>query len=293
MIKIIYIAGDGRSGTTLLESILSNNESCIAVGECNRFWTRFVENTSCCGCGSPIRNCELWNAVHQRLSDEFSDYDPLTFQNEIINFQHFKRFIELPELLNLERWKKFSQIISAFYEAIAHFSKTNTIIDSSKSIPWARLLQLNDKFDVRVIHMERQLSQVAISWKKRIRLPEYPNSEVYMPIKSNSLILKRWLKVKLMARVLPKGGPYLFLQYERLCEQPEQKLIQIIKFAEIELDIENLSYQFNHAIGGNPMRYREQGAIEIRPSLSTNHNLSFLERLVFSLVNKLVSFVRL
>ena len=291
MIKIIFIAGDGRSGSTLLESILSNGNDSISVGECHRFWKRFVENSSQCGCGMPINDCEFWGAVHRKLTDEFPDYDPVTFQKEVQDFQRYKNFKQLPSLLDSERWKRFSEIISAFYRAIARFSEKNTIIDSSKSIPWARLLQLNDEFDVRVIHLERQLSQVANSWKKRILLPEYPNSEVYMPIKSNALILKSWLKVKLMARSLPKGGPYLFLRYEKLPKNPEQSIKRIVKFTEIDLDIDHLTYQHNHAVGGNPMRHGVQGTIEFITESTANHNLSYLERIGFSVVHKLASFV--
>ena len=291
MIKIIFIAGDGRSGSTLLESILSNGNNCVSVGECHRFWKRFVENSSQCGCAMPINDCKLWGAVHQKLTDEFPDYDPVNFQKEVQDFQRYKNFKQLPGSLGSERWTRFSEIVSAFYRAIAHFSEKNTIIDSSKSIPWARLLQLNDQFDVRVIHLERQLSQVANSWKKRILLPEYSNSEVYMPTKSNALILKSWLKVKIMARSLPKGGAYLFLRYEKFLKHPKQSIERMVKFTEIELDIDDLTYQLNHAIGGNPMRHGAQGTIEFTTESAADHNLSYLERIGFSVVHKLASFV--
>lgn len=291
MIKIIFIAGDGRSGSTLLESILSNGNNCISVGECHRFWKRFVENSSHCGCGMPIHDCKLWGAVHQKLIDEFPDYDPFTFQKEVQDFQRYKNFKQLPGLLDSESWTRFSKIVSAFYRAIAHFSEKNIIIDSSKSISWARLLQLSNQFDVRVIHLERQLSQVANSWKKRMLLPEYSNSEVYMPIKSNALILKNWLKIKLMARSLPKGGPYLFLRYEKLLKHPQQSFERIVTFTEIELDIDQLTYQQNHAVGGNPMRHGAQGTIKLTTGSEGKHNLSYLERIGFSVVHKLASFV--
>jgi|AntDeeMinimDraft_4_1070355.scaffolds.fasta_scaffold02973_4 hypothetical protein len=41
MIKIIYIAGDGRFGSTILDAVLANTENSLSNGECNRFWQRF------------------------------------------------------------------------------------------------------------------------------------------------------------------------------------------------------------------------------------------------------------
>ena len=40
--KIIYIAGDGRSGSTLLDSVLNNAEDSLSIGEFSRFWTRYL-----------------------------------------------------------------------------------------------------------------------------------------------------------------------------------------------------------------------------------------------------------
>jgi hypothetical protein len=53
--KLIYIAGDGRSGSTLLDSVFNNLDHSISIGEFSRFWTRYLEGDSKFGCGENIK----------------------------------------------------------------------------------------------------------------------------------------------------------------------------------------------------------------------------------------------
>ncbi len=291
MIKIIFIAGDGRSGSTLLEGILANADDSVSIGECHRFWTRYVENKSHCGCGEPIRECELWGAVHSELSAKFPDYDPKQFMYEVREFQRYKNFKQMPQLLKEERWARFSEIVAAFYETIAAHSEKNTIIDSSKSIPWARLLQSFTQFDVRVIHLERNLAGVANSWKKKVRLPEYRDEKVFMPTKSNTLIIKTWLKVKLLSRKLPSVGKYHFVRYEQILTKQKETLDKVIEFSDLKLASDQFTWKPNHAVGGNPVRHREDHKITIDSAPAQIKELTILERIGFSLVDKLARFV--
>ncbi|MEM7187505.1 MAG: sulfotransferase [Bacteroidota bacterium] len=291
MIKIIFIAGDGRSGSTLLESVLANAAGTIGVGECHRFWSRLAEGTSLCGCGEPLSSCEFWNAVNEELKLQFPDYDPATFGEEVREFQRHRYFKQMPTLLQQPRWSRLAEMVAHFYRAIAMYSEKNTIIDSSKSVPWALLLQSLDQFDVRVIHLERKLTGVANSWKKQVRLPEYISEERWMPRKSNALILKTWLKVKLLSRKLRSAAPYIFLRFDQLCAHSETTLERIQEFAGIQLNTNKLQVQSGHGIAGNPMRFDQKGhPLEIKPSIGTKE-LSFFERIGFSLVDKLASFV--
>ncbi|NND64119.1 MAG: hypothetical protein HKN48_13085, partial [Flavobacteriaceae bacterium] len=137
MVKVIYIAGDGRSGSTLLDSVLSNIKDSISVGECCRFWVRFNEAESLCGCAEMISDCTLWSEINRRLKSEFPSYDALEFQQKVKEIQFYKNFQNLPKLLDTEEWREFREVVSFFYRSISEVTGKQTIIDSSKSIPWA------------------------------------------------------------------------------------------------------------------------------------------------------------
>lgn len=281
MIKIIYIAGDGRSGSTLLDSVLSNIEGSLSVGECHRFWVRYTENESRCGCNKNIGECELWHEVDTRLKAKFPDYNAAEFGRQVQQIQYYKNFKKIPALLASEAWANFREVVQTFYEIISEISEKKIIIDSSKSMPWAYVLQHLGVFDVRIIHLERKLTAVANSWKKTIQLPEYTEKEVFMPKKGNWLILKTWLKIKKMAGTLKIADNFMFVRYEQLCLEPEKELRPIASFVGEPMDIDDLKAKPNHAIGGNPMR-NSLDTLEIRNATSTYRHLTIFEKLFFN-----------
>ncbi|MEO6818443.1 MAG: hypothetical protein ABI204_01855 [Ginsengibacter sp.] len=57
-----------------------------------------------------------------------------------------------------------------------------------------------------------------------------------------------------MARKLDTLIPYLFLSYEVLCKYPYSNLNKLQNFVGEQFDIHNLRMQFNHFVGGNPVR---------------------------------------
>ena len=67
---IIYVMSDVRSGSTLLENILSNAPNTLSVGELHHLdshlykgkWGRPWNWT--CSCGKSIDNCKFWNKTN-------------------------------------------------------------------------------------------------------------------------------------------------------------------------------------------------------------------------------------
>ena len=283
--KIIYIAGDGRSGSTLLDSILSNIDGSLSVGECHRFWIRFYEGETRCACGEIITECELWNKVDHQMRQRFVEYDPEIFKKRVVEIQLFKNFKKIPKLISSEMWQPFCVQVKAFYEIIASHSEKNIVIDSSKSISWAYFLEQLDFANLYIIHLERKLPSVANSWRKQMLLPEYTSKEVYMPVKSVALSTKSWLKVKVMAKRLKKADHYLFVSYEMFCKQPDVWLQKIKYFINEDFDVAKMQMQKTHAIGGNPMRAKNNNTIKIEPQQDRFKNLNIFQLSFLKVVN--------
>lgn len=286
LIKIIFIAGDGRSGSTLLDAVLSNIEGSISVGECHRFWVRFKENEAHCSCSELMQECELWGAVEKQLLEKFPDYNVSDFEKKVREIQHYKNFKKIPSLLQSKEWSHFAEVVKAFYNSISEVSGKDCIIDSSKSMPWAYVLQQLTDFDVRVIHLERHLAEVGNSWKKTVRLPEYTEREVFMPKKGNILVAKTWLKIKAMGRILKQSPHYIFVSYRELCKNPNGELKKIMASIDENIPLHELQAHPSHAIGGNPMRSSLE-KIKIMNIKSTKKHLSFLDRLFFNAISAL------
>jgi hypothetical protein len=67
--RAIYVAGYGRSGSTLLGRVLAAEEQAVAVGEVKKVDSRVVLAGAVCACGCDFPTCGYWREVDRRLSD--------------------------------------------------------------------------------------------------------------------------------------------------------------------------------------------------------------------------------
>ncbi len=282
--KIIYIAGDGRSGSTLLDAILSNANNTISIGESYRFWRRFYEADTLCGCNNKIQECSLWNNVDKVLQNQIKNYNSTDVWQRIqflLKFKHVKR---IPEIISSPDWDNFKKIVKLFYLTIEKETNKKVIIDSSKSLGWLYLLLSMNFCEIKIIHLERDLPSVANSWKKDILLPEYYDKKVKMPKKSNYVILKSWIKIAYLASLLKNKENYFFLHYNDFINKPEKHLKRIEKFTNISLT-RPFKMVFNHSIGGNPIRKTDSREISIRNTPQSLNNLTSAEKFFFKFIN--------
>jgi len=62
-VRVLYIGGLGRSGSTLIERLLGQVPGVCAVGELVHLWDRGITEDERCGCGEPFRQCPFWSQV--------------------------------------------------------------------------------------------------------------------------------------------------------------------------------------------------------------------------------------
>lgn len=288
--KIIYVLGDGRSGSTLLDSVLSNTEDSISVGECYRFWKRYYSFDTKCGCGNKIEECFLWRQIHLSLS-KIEGYNPNQFWNQVQFLLKYKNVLKINELLKKQEFKLFKIVVENFYQSIFEITNKSVIIDSSKNFGWLYILLEINNFDIEIIHIERNLQSVANSWKKKVMLPEYYDKEILMPIKSNFTILKSWYKVKYLSSKLKSRKEYSFIKYEEFIKNPNELISEINSKFNFNIQIDYLKIQENHSIGGNPMRNNKNKKLIIKNVNEQIMNLNLFEIIVFKFFNKMSKFL--
>ena len=64
-LNIIYIGGNGHSGSTLLDIIIGNDKKCFSAGELINV-TRKGILEEYCSCKEKVQNCEVWCDVLRR-----------------------------------------------------------------------------------------------------------------------------------------------------------------------------------------------------------------------------------
>ncbi len=62
-LRVLYLGGLGRSGSTLIERLIGQLPGVCPVGELVHLWERGITAGERCGCGEPFRECPFWQQV--------------------------------------------------------------------------------------------------------------------------------------------------------------------------------------------------------------------------------------
>jgi hypothetical protein len=280
-VRVAYIAGAGRSGSTLLERLLGHVPGFLAAGELKNIWHRGFVDNQLCSCGEPFRGCGFWDAVIRRA---YGDPDSLSLDRlmRLDRTRNRTRYIlsfQFPRL----RTRGFARdladyhaVLAPLYESLSNTSSGTTIIDSSKNIPYALLLSTMSEIELHVIHLVRDSRAVSYSWQKRTRRPEVTARDEYMGGFSPATTALKWDLKNLSAELLRlSAATYTCIRYEDLVAAPQQVVGRLTD------RIQDQSGQFSalrgdpqsvppppvyHTVSGNPIRL-EQRPLTIRPDM--------------------------
>ena len=220
---VLYIAGTGRSGSTVLANILGEVDGVFAAGEVRYLWQRGLKEGRLCGCGLPVRECPVWGRV---LSDTGQLDDPQRVDGIVSMLQRTGRIRNLPGVLagsvvprldpaHAHALAPSRDALSDLYAAMAAATGCRVIVDSSKLPAYANVLAATPGIDLRVVHLIRDPRGAAYSWLSKKTLADgatRSHMEQIGPAKSALL----WDVWNLTGGVLFKGDPdhYLRLRYE-------------------------------------------------------------------------------
>jgi hypothetical protein len=271
--KILYVGGYPRSGSTLLSRVLGEPNSSICLGETRFLWSRGLLNDVGCGCGVPFRACEFWSAVGEEAFGGWDRVDPAALTE-------LDRLTNLPQTLPLHfaPWLKpgfasmldeYGRLLARLYGAIADVSGARVIVEMSKDPTFACLLRRIPGADVRIVHLVRDSRAVAYSWTRRRRMPSPIGTEEFMSRSTAAETALRWAAWNCGFHVLRAAGfPYLKLPYEHFVAEPAQALQRLGDLAGERYDSTRIAdgqveLGDHHIFSGNPMR-ASTGRVAIR-----------------------------
>jgi len=271
-VKVLYIAGTMRSGSTLLARLLGELPQVVDVGELRLLFSPMFHDGSLCGCRETIPNCEFWRAVFERAFGGLSNLD----RESLCGTWQAYRPRALPRLLlarasplGRRRLREYAAALGALYRAVRDLSGARVLVDASKDPFYAYLLERTPGVDLRAVHLVRDSRAVAFS-QKRVKSdpPEFPNPS-RLPVVSPGRTALLWNAVNLLLTLKKVDGDSLLLRYEDLVADPEaalERLGALMGEAALTLDFlraSPLSLSASHTVGGNPDRFKSQ--VTIRP----------------------------
>jgi hypothetical protein len=282
-VKVLYVAGLGRSGSTILANTLGQVESFFSGGELNFIWKHALIEDRLCGCGNPSRECPFWGPVFQ---GEFGGQSE-TLAREMMRLQYSgARTRHIPMMLTeggrrkiRERLGKFLDNTGRLYGAIRSVSGSRVIVDTSKEPAYGYALGMAPGIDLRVLHLIRDPRAAAYSWAKKKPQPDSTERD-FMHRKTPTQSAVLWDAWNAAIEALWRDTPenYLRLRYEDFIADPRASFQEILKLvgeqdANLPLEGEReVKLGISHTVSGNPNRF-DTGTVELRQDRAWQKNM--------------------
>lgn len=273
-VKVLYIAGFGRSGSTILGDVLGGIGGFFHGGELNFIWEHNLIENRLCGCGAPFDECEVWGAVFERAFGGLNGIDA----REMVRLQSSgTRTRHVPLMLSsggrrvlASRLGRYTARLERLYRAIGESTGSRVVVDSSKMSSYGYALGMAPGIELYVVHLIRDSRAAAYSWLKEPR-PD-ADERAYMNqvgVARSSLLWDVW---NASSEALWSGAPgrYMRLRYEDFVAEPRRAVEGILGMLgedtgglpfvgerEVELGA-------GHTVAGNPNRFRS-GPVRLRP----------------------------
>lgn len=268
--RLVYIAGYGRSGSTLLEILIGNLHNVQNVGELANIFEYWHDANQKCSCGQAMTSCDFWNSVCEAYLTELGSIDETYLRRDMQRAVEERRSF-YSSFFRLNKQKLHSQYIQqqrALFKAIASQSKKEIVVDSSKTArltawrPYA-LCRIAG-FEVNVIHLIRDIRGVIYSMMKGSNT-KMENGEVNFSLRFAMIrALYGWTMANLVmnyqSSLLPSGS-VIRVHYEDVIKNPKNELIRIGDF--LGVDPTNIINKLEkkeilsggHCFSGNRLRH--------------------------------------
>ena len=271
---MLYIAGLGRSGSTILGNTLGEIEGFFHGGELNFIWEHNLVENRPCGCGAPLDECVVWSSVLERAFGGVYEVDV----REMVRLQGLGTrtrhvplmFFPRGRRMLASRLEKYTVRLEKLYRVVRESTGSRVIVDSSKFPSYGYVLGMTPGIDLYVVHLIRDPRAAAYSWLKEPR--PVAGERAYINRVNTVKSSLMWDVWNASSEALWKGssGRYMRLRYEDFVEEPRRVVKGILGM--LREDTHRLPFAgergvelgVSHTVAGNPNRFRS-GLVQLRP----------------------------
>lgn len=271
-IRVLYITGWRRSGSTLVGQLLNEVPGVVHVGELHYIWQQGLQSTrlaGACGCGRSIPECPLWHsamAMAMSAPSVRAERGRLAAHGQLrdLRTRHVRR-----RLAEATGRRKVPSAVDAalerttmIYRAVAEVSRSSLVVDSSTHPAEAAALCGRTDVDMRVLHLVRDPRASAHSSRY---------GEAGLPAMGASRSGMHWAAFNAASDRIGRAFPerYLRIRYEDFARDPATALSHVLHLvglsARLPIDRTGIAdLGVNHTVGGRgvpPM----QGPVHVHP----------------------------
>ncbi len=274
-IKVLYVAGFGRSGSTLLGNILGQVGGFVSVGELHLIWKHGLILNKICGCGVPFEGCGMWQRILDEAFGGTSHVDPrkmIHLRESWARTKHIPlMLVPSGRRLVKRRLAEYLDNLERLYRAVQTTTGSRVIVDTSKFSSYGFVLGMVPSVDLHVVHLVRDPRAVAYSFYLRKRLqpdPEAPKYTIQDSLAGSSL---RWVARNLSTEAFWRHSRkrYLMLRYEDFVAEPRKAITRVLGLVQEgttrlpHVAEHEVKLGVNHNIWGNPNRF-QTGPVRLR-----------------------------
>lgn len=228
-LHVVYLAGTGRSGSTLVERILELHDKVASAGEFGLAWLYVMDlgiplDDLPCPCGAKLATCVYWMEVFERAGfDEAEVEDLLMLQKHLCRPRNFLLYF-LPVLNRKvrERVRRAARYYERFYRAVAAASDASIVVDASNLPSSALIIREIPNIRLHVKHLVRRPESYLCSWSTVKYHAGFDNAPTDTKGPLNAAL--EWLFLNLMVEALRLVVPVKRYRYERLTQSPRRSI---------------------------------------------------------------------
>ncbi len=288
-LQVIYVAGSGRSGTTVLDRVLGTLDQVTSFNEIYCLMTDGMRENDRCACGTEFNDCDFWKQVTARIFKGPDHVERIQYLYD--KFDHMTQFLRIYSGLYGGQYKRdleeYKAWLADLYFTLAELCGNRIIVDSSKVPTRALLLGQIPGIEVHLVHMVRDVRAVVYAWQREKFNPAY---ERKLPTYASLRSVRFWYARNLLTELLRTRMPYQRVVYEDVVSNPHEVLPALVNALEPLRD-KALTFEDDgsiildslHTIGGNPDRFRT-GPTHLRLDAKWVANLPDKSRRLVTLV---------
>jgi len=256
---VAFVAGWGRSGSTLLGRLLATPPDVVDAGELFLLWTHGDLGRRC-ACGALLGDCPQWAPVVDSVAASRGGS-----WADIVDAQHHRY---RTGLRTRALWRAtsshppaearaFGKVTTSVAKALAATTGVKVVVDTSK-VAGALVGSLADPMaEVRIVHLVRDPRGVAASWGRQVSHAGGGRLAEHGAARSAIEWVARNVAVGVVAR--RRDVPRLFVTYDELIGAPHHTLARVRAFLDLPPEsapiVDGVAvFEPSHAIGGNPAR---------------------------------------
>ena len=284
--KVLFITGAGRSGSTILSTLLGQLDGFLSVGEVAFLWFWGILEGQRCGCGAEIPECPLWKeAARPFLNAPRQEVQSLAAATLRLKSRPAVRRMLGGKRAQFEGDVQcYASALQSVYRGLREATGCSVLIDSSKDAPFGYAAALLPGTDLYVVHLVRDPRAFVHSWqRKKLKSPSDP-SRGYMTRISPRHSIVGWNLKNALAEYFwgwrPKSGRYMRVRYEDFAQDPRKTILDIRDMlgekseAGFFVDARTARlHRVTHQVYGNPARFHSD-EVRIVPDLEWTRSLS-------------------